>query len=158
MPPDINGNGKNSRAPASSGTFGDKRWIWVMAGLAALLALGAAGMPGLQQPPDGNQQSPNMGRNVDRSAANRLPDANTQMAMRCEQARKMNVEAASVERKRQITDDSALLLKLATDLKAEVDKTGKDTLSLGVIRKADEIERLAHAVKEKMKLTMNTTK
>jgi hypothetical protein len=35
-----------------------------------------------------------------------------------------------------------------------VDKTSKDTLSLGVIRKAEEIERLAHAVKEKMKLTM----
>jgi hypothetical protein len=48
------------------------------------------------------------------------------------------------------------LLKLATDLKTEVDKTTKDTLSLGVIRKADEIERLAHDVKEKMKLTQKT--
>jgi len=45
------------------------------------------------------------------------------------------------------------LLKLATDLKAEVDKTTKDTLSLNVIRKADEIERLAHNVKGKMTLT-----
>jgi len=35
-----------------------------------------------------------------------------------------------------------------------VDKTTKDTLSLAVIRKADEIERLAHGVKEKMKLTV----
>jgi hypothetical protein len=59
-----------------------------------------------------------------------------------------------MERKRQITDDSARLLKLASDLKAEVDKTSKDTLSLGVIRKAEEIEKLAHNVKEKMKLTM----
>ena len=42
---------------------------------------------------------------------------------------------------------------MATDLKAEVDKTTKDTLSLSVIRKADEIEKLAHSVKEKMKLT-----
>jgi hypothetical protein len=39
-------------------------------------------------------------------------------------------------------------------LKAEVDKTNKDMLSLNVIRKADEIEKLAHDVKEKMKLTI----
>jgi hypothetical protein len=86
--------------------------------------------------------------------ANRPPDKNEQMAMHEQQAKNKNVDAANVERKRQITDDSARLLKLASDLKAEVDKTSKDTLSLGVIRKAEEIEKLAHNVKEKMKLTM----
>jgi hypothetical protein len=40
---------------------------------------------------------------------------------------------------------------MAIALKAEVDKTTKDTLSLGVIRKADEIEKLAKTVREKMK-------
>jgi len=85
---------------------------------------------------------------------NRVPDANDQIRMREQQAQKQNFEAANAERKRQIADDSAKLLKLATDLKAEVDKTTKDTLSLNVIRKADEIERLAHNVKEKMKLTV----
>jgi len=40
---------------------------------------------------------------------------------------------------------------MAVALKAEVDKTNKDTLSLKVIRKADEIEKLARTVKEKMK-------
>jgi hypothetical protein len=45
-----------------------------------------------------------------------------------------------------------MLLKLATELKAEVDKTTKDTLSLSVIRKADEIEKMAHGVKEMRKL------
>jgi hypothetical protein len=64
--------------------------------------------------------------------------------------------AANAERKKQIADDSIKLLKLATDLKSEVDKTTKDTLSLNVIRKADEIEKLAHDVKEKMKLTAAT--
>ena len=58
--------------------------------------------------------------------------------------------AASTERRKQIADESAILLKLATDLKAEVDKTTKDTLSLNVIRKADQIEKLAHNVKEQM--------
>ena len=52
--------------------------------------------------------------------------------------------------------DSAHLLKLANELKKEVDKTDKDTLSIAVIRKADEIERLAHIVKEKMKVTVGS--
>jgi hypothetical protein len=76
------------------------------------------------------------------------------MRMRELQAKQQDYAAANAERKKQIADDSARLLKLATDLKAEVDKTTKDTLSLSVIRKADEIERLAHNVKEKMKLTV----
>jgi hypothetical protein len=39
------------------------------------------------------------------------------------------------------------LLKLAQDLKAEVDKSTKDELSIPVIRKAAEIEVLAHKVR-----------
>jgi hypothetical protein len=42
---------------------------------------------------------------------------------------------------------------MAVELKAEVDKTNKDTLSLSVIRKADAIEKLAKTVKDKMKQT-----
>jgi hypothetical protein len=76
------------------------------------------------------------------------------MEMREQQAKKQNFAAANAERRKQIADDTAKLLKLADDLKAEVDKTSKDTLSLNIIRKADEIERLAHNVKEKMKLTV----
>lgn len=53
--------------------------------------------------------------------------------------------------RRQLADDSARLLSLAIALKAEVDKTTKDTLSLNVIRKADEIEKLAHTVREQLK-------
>jgi nitric oxide reductase activation protein len=55
------------------------------------------------------------------------------------------------QQKKQITSDSSQLLNMAIALKAEVDKTNKDTLSLNVIRKADEIEKLAHSVKEKIK-------
>jgi hypothetical protein len=59
--------------------------------------------------------------------------------------------AADSERKKQIADESTQLLSMALALKAEVDKTTKDTLSINVIRKADEIEKLARTVKEKMK-------
>jgi hypothetical protein len=86
--------------------------------------------------------------------ANQLPDAIAQIKMREQQAKDRSFELANSERKKQIAEDSARLLKLAADLKVEVDKTNKDTLSLIVIRKAEEIERLAHNVKEKMKLTV----
>jgi hypothetical protein len=79
------------------------------------------------------------------------------MEMRDQQTKQQNYTAANLERRKQIADDSARLLKLATDLKSEVDKTTKDTLSLNVIRKADEIEKLAHSVKEKMKLTVGAS-
>jgi hypothetical protein len=55
------------------------------------------------------------------------------------------------EQKKQISAESTQLVAMAMALKAEIDKTNKDVLSLNVIRKADEIEKLAHAVKEKIK-------
>ncbi len=51
------------------------------------------------------------------------------------------------EHRQEISEDSAKLLALAQALKTEVDKTNKDMLSLVVIRKADEIEKLAHSVR-----------
>jgi hypothetical protein len=90
----------------------------------------------------------------DPTPINQPPDSNTQMQMRNDEQKRLSYSQANVERRKQIADDSAKLLKLATDLKSEVDKTSKDTLSLNVIRKADEIEHLAHNVKEKMKLTV----
>lgn len=84
---------------------------------------------------------------------NRPVQTNAEMALNVEGTKSQKHEAANEARKKQITEDSARLLKLANDLKAEVNKTSKDTLSLGVIRKADEIERLAHEVREKMRVT-----
>jgi len=84
----------------------------------------------------------------------RMPDAVQQHDINQQEKEKQNFEAANAERKKEIADDSSKLLKLATDLKTEVDKTNKDTLSLNVIRKADAIEKLAHDVKEKMKLSI----
>jgi hypothetical protein len=52
-------------------------------------------------------------------------------------------------KQQQIADDSAALLKLANSLKAEVDKTTSDTLSVAVIRQAAEIEKLAHKMRTK---------
>ena len=59
----------------------------------------------------------------------------------------------NIERQKKLQEDTAKLLSLANELKADVDKSTKDTLSLDVVKKADEIEKLAHSVKEKMKGT-----
>ena len=61
------------------------------------------------------------------------------------------IEPAGANRKKAIAEESARLLRMATELKAEVDKTTKDTLSMQVIRKAAEIERLARDVKGSLK-------
>jgi hypothetical protein len=66
--------------------------------------------------------------------------------MEQEQAKSRNID-----RQKRIVDDTAKLLTLANELKLDVDKTDKNTLSLDVIKKADEIEKLAHNVKERMK-------
>jgi hypothetical protein len=101
------------------------------------------------------QQAPNKdpNRSLIIPAANPVPDKNQQMEMQQKQLMKSSYEAANLERRKQIADDAARLLQLATDLKKEVDKTDKDTLSVNVIRKAEMIEKLAKGVKEKMKLT-----
>ena len=50
-----------------------------------------------------------------------------------------------------IKKDTDKLLQLATELKKSVDKSNEHTLSLDVVKKAEEIEKLAKSVKEKMR-------
>lgn len=55
------------------------------------------------------------------------------------------------QRQADLKRDTDKLLKLATELKQYVDKTNENVLSVDVINKAEQIEKLAHSVKEKMK-------
>jgi len=66
--------------------------------------------------------------------------------MEAQQARSRNND-----RQKRLVADTDKLLALATQLKQDVDKTNKDIMSVDVIKKADEIEKLAHSVKERMK-------
>ena len=74
------------------------------------------------------------------------PDSPLTPQLERDQARMRNND-----RQKQLVADTDKLLSLATELKADVDKSNKDMLSLDVLKKAEEIEKLAHAVKEKMK-------
>ena len=61
------------------------------------------------------------------------------------------LKAANKKRHESLKKDTDKLLELATELKESVDKTTEHTLSLEVIRKTEEIEKLAKSVREKMK-------
>ena len=58
---------------------------------------------------------------------------------------------ANEQRHADLKRDTDKLLKLSTELKQYVDKSNEHILSLDVIKKADEIEKLAHSVKTKMR-------
>jgi hypothetical protein len=58
---------------------------------------------------------------------------------------------ANLARQAALRSDTDKLLKLAVELKDSVDKSSENVLSLDVLKKAEEIEKLAHSVKDKMK-------
>jgi len=58
---------------------------------------------------------------------------------------------ANEQRQVELKRDTDRLLKLSTELKDYVDKTNQNVLSLEVIKKAEEIEKLAHSVRTKMR-------
>jgi len=58
---------------------------------------------------------------------------------------------ANKQRQEDLKRDAEKLLKLSTELKDYVDKSNENVLSLDVVKKAEEIEKLAHSVKTKMR-------
>ena len=71
-----------------------------------------------------------------------------------EQERELEIKRdkeANEKRQAEIRDDTLRLYQLASELKDAVDKTNEHVLSLDVVRKAEEVEKLAKKVKEKMK-------
>ena len=74
------------------------------------------------------------------------PSDEPRLRMEREMAKKANLE-----RQADLKRDTDKLLKLANELKEYVDKTNEGTLSVDVVKKAEEIEKLAHSVKDKMK-------
>ena len=57
----------------------------------------------------------------------------------------------NIERQRKMVEDADKLVAMANALKTSVDKTTKDVLSIDVLKQADEVERLARSVKDKMR-------
>ncbi len=107
-----------------------------------VLAVSLATPPALAQlvhpglPPDPSGRTP--------GAPDTEDETQRQMAKKLELRR-------NEERQKQLVKDTDQLLALATQLKSEVDKTDKNVLSVAVIKKAEEIEKLAKNVRDRMK-------
>jgi len=101
----------------------------VLPAAAPQMGMGGNGAPPTRpMPGDAEKQDPGMVRLQEQQAKSRNDD-----------------------RQKRLVDDTAKLYALASELKDEVAKSDKNKLSLEVIRKADEIEHLAHSVKDRMK-------
>ena len=87
-------------------------------------------------PPSTTDIAPQMGGDADEARARMTHD--------------MEKKAAK-ERVVALKNDTDKLLKLSIELKSYVDKSDENVLSLSVIKKAEEIEKLAKSVKDKMK-------
>jgi hypothetical protein len=60
-------------------------------------------------------------------------------------------KAIEDDRRKRLAADVDRLVSLTNELKSDIDKTTKDQLSLEVIKKAQEIEKLAHDVQNRLK-------
>ena len=117
---------------------GRKEWGQRLTCAAALIFALAPMMGGAQQP-----------------APQAAPPPETQTAAKVEVAANNQPPATpQTPKQKQLADDTAKLLQLANELKAELDKSSKDTLSLSVMKKAEQVEKLAHKVRDEMKASL----
>ncbi|MFZ1137127.1 MAG: hypothetical protein WAN69_19415 [Candidatus Korobacteraceae bacterium] len=114
---------------------------YLLAGALTILALqGCAAMAQVLEPsqtPDGS---------ISGSQRQREPDNPWSQQQKRDMLKKQNEL-----RQQEIKKDTDQLLELATELKQYVDKTNENIISLDVIKKAEQIEKLAKNVKDKMK-------
>jgi hypothetical protein len=85
---------------------------------------------------------------VDTSGPFSRRDRPSQAEIEMENSRK---KAFKKEQYESLKKDTDQLLALATELKQDVDKTTENTLSVDVIKKTEEVEKLAKKVREKMR-------
>ena len=122
--------------------FAKLRWV---AGLSVLVATGW-----LFQVPVSAVQVQNPPDNIQGTAAPFGPpnDPNDPAVRQREEKLAL---ARNAQRQTELVRDTNKLLALAKDLKDEVDKSSKNTLSVDVVKKAAEIEKLAKSVKDRMR-------
>jgi|ERR1700733_10165576 hypothetical protein len=109
---------------------------------------GGSTVPGpLQNPvPMSNGQGGSIGGMPSISGRNDVPDP---LGPRLQE---QQAKSRNSERQRKLVEDTARLLTLASALKQQMgNNTSNDAMSADMVKKAEEIERLARSVKERMK-------
>ena len=128
-------------------------WVRGLVCLAVLAAIPfAAGNSQTSMSSSGNPTHDYSGIPPANPAANPTADANRIMedSMRLKENQK-RVAALNVQRQKDMTSDTAKLVLLAIELKAETDRSSKEKLSVAELRQAELIEKLAKSVRTKMK-------
>jgi hypothetical protein len=64
---------------------------------------------------------------------------------------KQQARAASLQRQAEIKRDTEKMFQLTAELKDYLEKEGQGVMSMDALKKAEQIEKLAHGVKSKMK-------
>jgi alkanesulfonate monooxygenase SsuD/methylene tetrahydromethanopterin reductase-like flavin-dependent oxidoreductase (luciferase family) len=88
---------------------------------------------------------------VQRIAAAREADVPSTWQEPHQQLQQVLVTRAVLERQAELKRDTEKLVALVTELKQSVEKTNTNILSMDVIKKAQEIQKLAKSVQDKMK-------
>ena len=118
----------------------------------ATLVLGAAtgvasaqlgATPPIQNVPLGSGRT---GMNLPPVDGRDIPGPDSMPRMEEQQARSRNSE-----RQKRLVADTNRLLALIADLKRQIEQAGKDGQQVDVTKKAEEIEKLAKSVKDRMK-------
>ena len=131
------------------------RTRWVGVGMVLLGMLGAGSRVGqahaAARVQSGGVQNGGIPMPGDRTTSDRNGDRNGERNEALHNAQEKQATMRNDERQRRLVADTDKLLALATELHADVAKTDKHVLSIDVIRRAEEIERLARGVKDRMK-------
>ncbi len=124
------------------------RWTLSLALLTSLFAVST-----YSQSNAAGSSPPETKRNVDQT----LPESKQSPADNSKAAASTTVSPKESEQA-EIEADTKKLYQLAAELRAEVAKTYKDSLSLTVIKKAEEVEKLAKNLKMRMNKEAADTK
>jgi len=106
--------------------------------LAAVALAAPAQHSGPDNPPGG------INRGLDNSRDGNGPGISPQI-------QEQQAERRNSDRQKQLVADTEKLFQLAQQLRDEVGKSNKEQLSIPVIKKSEEIEKLAKSVKERMR-------
>ncbi len=88
---------------------------------------------------------------IQRIAAAREAEMDNTWVAPHQQLQREMVTRAVLERQAELKRDTEKLVALVAELKQNVDKTNTNILSMDVIKKAQEIQKLAKSVQDKMK-------
>jgi hypothetical protein len=106
--------------------------------------------------PPGDAQNGSMQSQPPSAMGQRLRGPFENMGDRDPVDREKQLRALNADRQKSLVTDTIKLLKLTSELNAEVSSTQPDTLTVDQLRKLAEIEKLAHSVKEKMSTSVGT--